>query len=587
MSRRTVLLVVAAVSVLSALGGWLLGQQIESPAEAAARVAPPPASLISVPVEFRELSSAVVTRGTVEFDQSTNIEVSGSEAGSSIITRIPKSEGDDLLEGEVAVEVAGRPLIVLQGELPVFRSFTPGLEGPDVLQLEEALVRLGYNPGPVDGVYGGLTEDAIEELYRDVGYPAPAQDAIEQSTLEGARDRASNAQDALRRAQADAQSGGLPQSQRLELDRLVAQAQQGIDDLVALRDGELASLRSERDARTRDLDSAEVQLVTANSRLRSAVDDNIHPDTGIAPTVNEIRLLREAKRVARVDRDSAAAALSGAQSALAAAAGPLNSQITNAEVDLQIARAQRSEAITQANQGGGAELVDQARDEVADSQEALTKLEKEIGTRVPATEIIFLPSLPRLVQQVIVDVGDFPQGPVMRVTGSELAITSGVSSADRQLLEVGMTAFLDDPNLDLRIEGTIDFIADNPGGPNLSSDRYRIRVVPTGDVPEDAYNQNLRLRIPISSTGGEVLAVPLAAVSAGADGTSRVERVTGDDQTELVEVSVGLSAQGFVQVEALGGESLDDSDRVVVGRDQPDEVDDVEAEEPADEEAAA
>ena len=81
----------------------MLGRQIESPAEAAARIAAPPASLISVPVEMRELSSAVITRGTIEFDQTTGIEVSGSETGSSIITRLTKSEGDDLLGREVVL----------------------------------------------------------------------------------------------------------------------------------------------------------------------------------------------------------------------------------------------------------------------------------------------------------------------------------------------------------------------------------------------------------------------------------------------------------------------------------------------------
>ena len=166
MSRRLILLGVALIAVLSAGAGWLLGQQIESPAETAARTAPPPASLITVPVELRELSSAVITRGTVSFDQTTSISVEGSEFGSSIITRLTKAAGDDLLEGDVAIEVAGRPLFVLQGELPVFRSLTPGLDGPDVRQLEEALLRLGFDPGPVDGIYGARTERAVEELYR-------------------------------------------------------------------------------------------------------------------------------------------------------------------------------------------------------------------------------------------------------------------------------------------------------------------------------------------------------------------------------------------------------------------------------------
>ena len=58
--------VVLAVGGLAA-GAWLVGARIQSPAEVAARAAPPPPSPILVPVEQRVLSSDVVTRGTVRF----------------------------------------------------------------------------------------------------------------------------------------------------------------------------------------------------------------------------------------------------------------------------------------------------------------------------------------------------------------------------------------------------------------------------------------------------------------------------------------------------------------------------------------
>ena len=48
-----------------ALGAWYMGSKIQSPAEVAARTAPPEPSPILVPVESRALSSDVVTRGTV------------------------------------------------------------------------------------------------------------------------------------------------------------------------------------------------------------------------------------------------------------------------------------------------------------------------------------------------------------------------------------------------------------------------------------------------------------------------------------------------------------------------------------------
>jgi multidrug efflux pump subunit AcrA (membrane-fusion protein) len=69
----------------------------------------------------------------------------------------------------------------------------------------------------------------------------------------------------------------------------------------------------------------------------------------------------------------------------------------------------------------------------------------------------------------------------------------------------------------------------------------------------------------VSSTAGEVLAVPLAALTAGPGGEARVEVLDGDTGT-LVEVTTGLAADGFVEVSAVDGD-LGAGDRVVVGQD--------------------
>ena len=168
-NRRIVLAAVAAVAILSAGVGWYAGQQIQSPAEVAAAADAPPASLITVPVEERELSTSVVIRGQVEFDDAADLAVSPSAGGSSIITAISKESGDELDEGDSPFAVAGRPTFVLEGELPVFRPLGPGVEGPDVRQLEEALARLGYDTGTVDEVYDNATEGAVAAFYRGRG----------------------------------------------------------------------------------------------------------------------------------------------------------------------------------------------------------------------------------------------------------------------------------------------------------------------------------------------------------------------------------------------------------------------------------
>ena len=77
---------------------------------------------------------------------------------------------------------------------------------------------------------------------------------------------------------------------------------------------------------------------------------------------------------------------------------------------------------------------------------------------------------------------------------------------------------------------------------------------------------NFRITIPVTSSGGEVMAVPLAALSAGSDGTTRVEVETSPGETKIVVVNPGLRAQGLVQVDPIDG-TLEAGDRVVVGRD--------------------
>lgn len=46
---------------------------------------------------------------------------------------------------------------------------SPHLRGRDVLQLQKALKSLGFNPGPLDGVFGPATERALREFQASVG----------------------------------------------------------------------------------------------------------------------------------------------------------------------------------------------------------------------------------------------------------------------------------------------------------------------------------------------------------------------------------------------------------------------------------
>ncbi len=567
MGRRSILAVVAAVAVLSAGLGWVLGQRIKSPAEIAAEAAPPDPSLITVPVEERELSSRVVVRGTVVSSGSTAITVSGSVDGATLITRLPLEVGDPLSEGDVAVEIAGRPVIVLQGELPEYRSLAPGMDGPDVAQLEVALNRLGYDVGDVDDLYTPATGRAVAELYVDVGYRPNDPSRDELGLIDSAESRIDQLQRQLNALSGSGSSGGVPQSQLLQLNLAIEQAKEAVADAKAIKASELADLAAARDAAAAAKAQAHTELRQAKDRLKQA-EGGTHPDTGQPPTPDELTMLADAVASAEAEVVSAADAAAETAAAYDQAAVAHDRSIRDAEVQLDVAQASKAEALNPQTGGGGdGESAADLRKQLAEARDDLTLLRSEIGVRLPASEFRFVKTLPSVVQSVDGRLGDFPTGPVMTVSGASTILESSVSESDWRLLETGMEGVAEDDDLGVSVAVRISELASAPaGGDSGSSGRYPMVLTPLDEVPEDAMFASLRVTLPISSTGGEVLAVPLAAVSAGSDGSSRVEVELDDGSTELVTVSTGLSAEGFVEVRPVGGE-LRPGDRVVVGRD--------------------
>lgn len=171
MRRRTFVVVLAAAVVVSSVVTWVAAEQIRSPAEAAARTAPPPASPILVPVVEQELSTRVVTRGTAHYGSPRAVRIMPSALkGSGRVVTTMRRPGSVVRAGEVLATVSGRPVFVLEGKQPSYRDLGPGMRGRDVRQLEEALRGLRLLAGPSDGVFDSATEAALTSLYRRHGF---------------------------------------------------------------------------------------------------------------------------------------------------------------------------------------------------------------------------------------------------------------------------------------------------------------------------------------------------------------------------------------------------------------------------------
>jgi multidrug efflux pump subunit AcrA (membrane-fusion protein) len=180
MDRRRMAAGVVGVVVVASVGGFVAGTRITSPAEIASRTAAPDASPIMVPVEERLLSTDVVTRGTGRFGspQKLSVATSALKPNPGLVAELPIA-GAQLVEGDVVANASGRPLFVFVGARPMSRDLGPGSSGDDVRQLEESLVRLGFDVGAVDGLYDVGTEAGVSEWYAAEGF-APFTATVEQ-----------------------------------------------------------------------------------------------------------------------------------------------------------------------------------------------------------------------------------------------------------------------------------------------------------------------------------------------------------------------------------------------------------------------
>ncbi|MEV4345703.1 peptidoglycan-binding protein [Actinoplanes sp. NPDC049596] len=77
--------------------------------------------------------------------------------------------GSTVTRGRPLYKIDNRPVTLLYGSLPAYRTLKPGVEGGDVRQFEKNLWALGYRGFTVDDEYTSATADAVEQWQDDLG----------------------------------------------------------------------------------------------------------------------------------------------------------------------------------------------------------------------------------------------------------------------------------------------------------------------------------------------------------------------------------------------------------------------------------
>jgi peptidoglycan hydrolase-like protein with peptidoglycan-binding domain len=564
--RIYILWMVLGLACGMALGAWYAGTRIQSPAEMAARTAPPEPSPILVPVESRVLSSDVVTRGTVRFGlpQPISIAPSTIKGGVGLIATLPRPN-TGFQEGAVILSVSGRPVFILQGATPAHRDMSPGISGGDVRQLEEALARLGFDPGPVDGTYDQKTAAAVERWYRKAGWDpfGPTREqraavlALERDWSDAVRSRlaAEAGRETAVRAVAAARALAEQSMRQAALDK----AASGGDGrrLVDARSAKSLALEAERARATHAATAAAADVATQIADRALIVLDPRQTEAARATAEAKLRVARAAQRKAKLEAELAI------QTAMREAA-LAEERIRIAEAAVNAARLEGERSVRAAMEQQKLADFDLkgASEKAGRLQRELAAAREKLGVQVPADEVVFVPSLPVRVHEVTAAVGASASGPVMSVTDNQLSVDSQLPIEAAPLVKPGMKVSIDEQAVGIKATGIVETVASTPGTHGVDGYHFYLGVK-VESTPVSLAGFSVRLTIPVATSKGVVTAVPTSALSLTADGTSRVQ-VDRGGVLEYVVVKPGLSAGGYVEVTAAEGQ-LAPGQLVVVG----------------------
>jgi peptidoglycan hydrolase-like protein with peptidoglycan-binding domain len=148
--------VVIAVTVGWVVASTFLGGPTSEPA--------PPAT---VQVSRRDLVETRPVPGTLGYGEEHDIP----NWARGVVTWLP-GIGSTVSRGEVLYRVDEIPVVLMYGQVPMYRTLQAGVaHGSDVQELEENLAALGYTGFTVDGEYTPYTASAVKRWQANVGLP--------------------------------------------------------------------------------------------------------------------------------------------------------------------------------------------------------------------------------------------------------------------------------------------------------------------------------------------------------------------------------------------------------------------------------
>ena len=519
-----------------------------------------------------ELTTVAINKGDLEKKEEyngtlrqTNSKVLNSPM-SGVATYIPK-EGTIINFGEVLFAIDNKPVILVEGSVPFYRTLDLNSDpGPDVLQVENALVFLGYSSEDFlpDETFDEVTSNMLNQLYIDYKIETKSEvTAVEQVAINLKQTEVESIEETI-------SNGGTTLTE-------VNSKKKTLEDLQKDSVTTLAEVNSKK----KTLDDAIENSTKENTAWQTATNliedynqqisllkDLTNPRT-IAKSEqtrkDEIKsyedLIEEQKRIREMEEgdgsvvDAAEAlAIENAQKAYDDALKSYNEGVDAAEA-LAIENAQKAydDALKSYNEG-----VDQ-ESELTKAKEELEELKLSAKSETFSPTNAYASESPIIIGSYISDIGSAVSlnSQLYNISSIGIEVVFQVDASDQETVSLGDSVEIELPT-DERVPTKITFI-DQVVTQTQAGEFIEVILEVLNPNEIEAYDQAPVKVFVTTEVSENVLFVPVNALLALAEGGYALEVYEGETEggtfqgesgvdTSYVAVEIGVFTDGFVEV---------------------------------------
>ena len=550
------LLTLVAVAAL-AYGGYYFGTQNSDTA-----ISNKTLELTTVSIKKGDLEKKEEYNGTL---RQTDSKVLNSPM-SGVVTYVPK-EGTVINFGEVLFAIDNKPVILLEGATPFYRTLDLNSNpGPDILQLEEALIYLGYAAEDFvpDETFDETTSNMLNTLYVDYKIDT-------KSEITSAEQVAINLKEAeVESIEKIIEDGGISKT-------FVDDKKKQLDDLIENSSVSITELNDKK-KRLDDAKEAATEESAAWQAANNLVEDYYIQITLLEDLTNpktlakspserqdEIKvyedLIEEQKRIRDLEKGkesgidaTEALAIETAQKAYDDALQVYNQGISATEA-LAIETAQKAydDALDEYNNG-----VDQVS-ELAKAKEELRELKLASKSETFSPTNAYASETPIIVGSYVNDVGSAVglNSPLYNISSIGIEVVFQVDASDQETVSLGDSVEIELPT-DEKVPTVISFI-DQVVTQTQAGEFIEVTLEVLNPEEIEAYDQAPVKVFVTTEISVGVLYVPVNALLALAEGGYALEVYEGEVETgtfngesgvdtNYIAVEIGVFTDGFVEV---------------------------------------